>query len=193
MTGMNRLYLASQSPRRLELMRQIGLAPEVLPVAVDESALPNEPVESFVRRLAVEKARAGFDRLPDKKVWVVGGDTVVSVDGQVLGKPRDQADYRRMLALLSGRIHQVLTAVAVVHDGVVQATVSISQVTFAELDASEIDAYWRSGEPRDKAGGYGIQGYAGKWVRHLQGSYSGIMGLPLYELDQLLKESGYYG
>lgn len=193
MTGMKILYLASQSPRRLELMRQIGLVPEVLAVSVDESALPNEPVESFVRRLAVEKARAGFDSVAAHDIWVVGGDTVVAIDGQVLGKPRDQADYRRMMALLSGRTHQVLTAAAVVHDGVVHSTVSVSRVTFSELDEREVDAYWRSGEPQDKAGGYGIQGFAGKWVRYLEGSYTGIMGLPLYELDQLLKESGYYG
>ncbi len=192
MTGMKTLYLASRSPRRLELMRQIGLSPEVLTIAVDESALPNEPLESFVRRLAVDKARSGFDSVAANDVWVVGGDTVVAIDGQVLGKPRDEADYRRMMALLSGRTHQVLSGLAVVHDGVVRSTVSVSRVSFSELDDREVEAYWRSGEPRDKAGGYGIQGYAGKWVRHLEGSYTGIMGLPLYELDRLLKESGYH-
>ncbi len=192
MTGMKTLYLASQSPRRLELIRQIGLDPVVLPVSVDESALPNEPVKSFVRRLAVEKAQAGFNSVPDNDIWVVGGDTVVAIDDQVLGKPRNKGDYLRMMRLLSGRAHQVLSGIAVVHDGVVCSTVSISEVQFAELDEGEIEHYWASGEPQDKAGGYGIQGYAGKWVRHLSGSYTGIMGLSLYELDQLLKESGFY-
>jgi septum formation protein len=149
-------------------------------------------VESFVRRLAVEKAQAGFNSMPENNVWVVGGDTVVAVDGHVLGKPRSEADYRRMMQLLSGCAHQVLSGLAVVHDGVVHSTVNISTVWFAELSEQEIVGYWQSGEPQDKAGGYGIQGYAGKWVRKIEGSYTGIMGLPLYELDQLLKESEFY-
>lgn len=188
----SKLYLASSSPRRLALMRQIRLDPQVISLSVDESRLPNESIESYVRRLAVEKAQAGFDSVPEKTAWVIGGDTVVALGDEDLGKPRNKAEYLRMLTLLSGNAHQVLTGVAVVHDGVVHSTVNSSQVVFGEIPSVELEAYWATGEPKDKAGGYGIQGYAAKWVKHIEGSYTGIMGLPLYELAQLLKEAGYY-
>ena len=189
---MELLYLASTSPRRLELMRQIGLNPRVLPVSVDESALPNETPHSFVRRLAVEKAQAGFNSVPAADVWIVGGDTVVVADDRVLGKPRDKADFMRMLRLLSGHVHQVLSGIAVVHDGVVRSTVNTSQVWMRDLSDREMEAYWASGEPQGKAGRYAIQGRAARFIERIEGSYSGIMGLPLYELDQLLQEAGYH-
>lgn len=189
---MKPLYLASTSPRRLELMHQIGLYPQVLSVSVDESALPNELPHSFVRRLAVEKAQAGFNSVSGDTVWVVGGDTIVVADGQVLGKPRDKADFMRMLKLLSGNVHEVLSGVAVVHDGVVRSAVNSSQVWMRSLKNSELEAYWASGEPQGKAGGYAIQGRAARFIQRIDGSYSGIMGLPLFELDQLLQEAGFY-
>ncbi len=173
-------------------MRQLGLAPEVIAASVDESCLPHETVESYVRRLAVEKAQAGFNSIAENAVWVVGGDTIVVYEGEALGKPRNQMDYLRMLKRLSGHAHQVLTGVAVVYDRVVRSVVNTSTVVFGEIPEEEMHTYWMTGEPKDKAGGYGIQGYAAKWVKRIEGSYTGIMGLPLYELDQLLKESGYY-
>ena len=173
-------------------MRQIGLSPQVLSVSIDESALPNESPESFVRRLAVEKAQAGFDSVLESDIWVVGGDTIVVAEDQVLGKPRDREDFLRMMRLLSGHSHRVLSGVAVVHDGVVRSALSDSRVDFAVLTEAEMQAYWDSGEPQGKAGGYAIQGQAGRWVRRIEGSFTGIVGLPLYELDQLLRESGYH-
>jgi len=174
-------------------MRQLGLDPQVLAVSIDESALPNESPSSFVRRLAIEKAQAGFDSVAENDIWVVGGDTLVVAREQVLGKPRDKADYRRMMALLSGAEHQVLSGVAVVHDGVVRSTVNISRVWMRPLSEAELEAYWASGEPQGKAGGYAIQGRAARFIERIDGSYSGIMGLPLFELDRLLREAGFHG
>jgi len=174
-------------------MRQLGLDPQVLAVSVDESSLPNESPSSFVRRLAIEKAQAGFDSVAENDIWVVGGDTVVLAQGQVLGKPRDKSDYLRMMALLSGTEHQVLSGVAVVHDGVVRSAMNISRVWMRPLSEAELEAYWASGEPRGKAGGYAIQGRAARFIERIDGSYSGIMGLPLYELDRLLREADFHG
>ena len=181
------LILASASPRRAELLRQLGLAFTVVPSDIDESARDGEAVVDTVTRLALTKARsvAVTHALP-----VLGADTMVVVDGVSLGKPRDRADALAMLAQLSGRAHDVLTAVALVHSERSEVRLSRSSVLFREISRAEADAYWRSGEPRDKAGGYGIQGIGGIFARRIEGSYSGIVGLPLAETEALLQAFG---
>ena len=186
------LYLSSNSPRRQELLQQVGLPFEVVNAPVEEVALPHESPESYVRRIAIEKALAGFNKVAGKAVWVIGGDTAVLIDGKVLGKPKSQADSYRMLALLSGKTHQVLSAVSVVFDGEVFSAVNTTQVRFKPLNENEIKEYIASGEPQDKAGSYAIQGLAAKFIVEIEGSYSGVMGLPLFELDELLTQSSYY-
>lgn len=179
--------LASQSPRRRELLRQIGLEPVLLPAEVDETPLPGERPGAFVLRLAEAKARAGAadaGGLP-----VLGADTAVVADGRILGKPRDRTDAVDMLLGLSGREHQVYTGVALVADEV-QTRLNVSRVRFRAIEPVEAFAYWASGEPADKAGGYAIQGLGAVFVADLQGSYSGVMGLPLFETAALLRECG---
>lgn len=185
------IYLASQSPRRRELLTQMGVVHEIVVVEVDENPLPSEAPEVYVIRMALAKARAGALRLTQKKLPVLGADTSVVVDGQILGKPRDQADGIAMLQRLAGRCHQVLTAVAMVDPGDLDhaaSRLSVSTVTFREISDAESRAYWQTGEPIDKAGGYGIQGYAAIFIKHLEGSFSGVMGLPLYETAELMQE-----
>ncbi|BCN93939.1 Maf-like protein [Thiomicrorhabdus immobilis] len=200
------LYLASTSPRRKELLEQLNLDFDVVNAPVEEVALPHENPESYVRRIAIEKALAGFNKVAGKIVWVIGGDTAVLVAEQeidsgmdaetrrfkVLGKPKNQADSYRMLSMLSGRSHQVLSATAVVFDGEVFSTVNTTKVHFKALTDDEIKAYISTGEPQDKAGSYAIQGLAAKFITRIEGSYSGVMGLPLFELNELLTQSGYY-
>jgi len=183
------LVLASASPRRRELLTQIGVPHEVRPVAIDESPLAGESPRALVERLALEKALAGLD-VTDGRLPVLGSDTIVVVDQTVLGKPRDAADARRMLRLLSGRAHQVLTAVALAQDTRSGVRLSESTVHFAPLEEDWIRRYWASGEPADKAVAYAVQGRAALRIRRIEGSYSGIMGLPLYETGLLLAEFG---
>jgi septum formation protein len=184
------ICLASRSPRRRELLRQIGVDFDVMDVDVDEQRRPQEPPDTFVARVALDKARAGRDALPaGSSMPVLGADTAVVIDDEVLGKPRNGEDARRMLSLLSGRTHRVLTAVALVGDRET-VLVSSSNVTFRTLGDAECAAYWASGEPADKAGAYAIQGLAAAFISHLEGSYSSVMGLPLYETATLLQESG---
>lgn len=195
------LYLASQSPRRLELLRQIGLAPAVLllrngsgRVDVDETPLPEEPAVDYVLRLARRKAEAGEAARHGRSLadWpIVAADTTVTLDGRILGKPADAAEAAAMLRACSGRAHSVLTGVAVVFRGQMAVALSDSTVTFRDLTDAEIAAYVASGEPFDKAGGYGIQGRAAVFIEHLSGSYSGVMGLPLFETAELLREVGF--
>ncbi|MBL8258815.1 MAG: septum formation inhibitor Maf [Candidatus Competibacteraceae bacterium] len=187
-----RVYLASASPRRRELLRQIGVAYRLLSVAVDETPRPGEPPADYVARLALAKARAGMAETRRRRAaWpVLGADTSVVVDGAILGKPRDRAEGLAMLALLSGREHAVLSAVALATASRQAVKVQESQVRFRELSPAERAAYWDSGEPADKAGGYGIQGRAAAFVAELRGSYSGVMGLPLFETAELLREFG---
>lgn len=183
------VYLASASPRRRELLAQIGVAFEVVAVAVDEALRPGEAPEVYALRLAVAKARAGHALRAGRPA--LGADTAVVVDGAILGKPRDRADALAMLERLSGRTHHVHTAVALVAaDGTVHSRLSVSAVTFRALSAAERAAYWASGEPADKAGGYAIQGRAAVFVARLEGSYSGVMGLPLFETAELLETCG---
>ncbi|MDH5469802.1 MAG: Maf family nucleotide pyrophosphatase [Gammaproteobacteria bacterium] len=184
------ICLASRSPRRRELLHQIGVDFDVIDVDVDEQRGPQESAEAFVARVALDKARAGRSALPaGSPMPVLGADTAVVIDDEVLGKPRDGADAARMLSLLSGRTHRVLTAVALVA-GRETVCVSTSNVTFRTLGDAECAAYWASGEPADKAGAYAIQGLAAVFISRLEGSYSGVMGLPLYETATLLQESG---
>ena len=189
-----RLLLASTSPRRRELLTQAGITFHLIrPGAggVDETPLPGEDPADYVDRLARAKARAGHAEAllwgHQPPVLVLGADTTVAVDDEILGKPVDAADARRMLKLLSGRAHRVLTGICL-DDGEAQhALVSVSNVTFRALTPAHIEDYVASGEPFDKAGAYGIQGRAACLVKHLEGSYSGIMGLPLCELAELLE------
>ena len=178
------LVLASTSPRRRELLAQLGLRFDVLSVAVDERALPGELAADHVCRLALAKARAGAAQVA--AACVLGADTVVVAQGDILGKPRDAGDAAAMLRRLSGRTHFVLSGVACVCGGAHGVRLSESQVTFRALAADEIAAYCATGEPLDKAGAYAIQGRAAAFIRHLDGSYSGVMGLPLYETAELL-------
>lgn len=183
------LYLASGSPRRRELLTQIGV-PFLTQIApIDENALPGEPPRAYVERLARAKAQAGLaalDAVPDARV--LGADTTVVLDGRILGKPADRADALATLQALSGRSHEVLTAVALASRERLLSQVVTSQVTFRPLSQAEIEAYWASGEPQDKAGSYAIQGLAAVFVSHLQGSYSAVVGLPLCETAALLAE-----
>ncbi|WP_394237886.1 Maf family protein [Pseudomonas anguilliseptica] len=183
------LYLASGSPRRRELLTQIAV-PFLTQIApVDENALPDESPIAYVERLARAKAQAGLAALSDTADAVVlGADTAVVLDGRILGKPVDRDDALATLNALSGRSHQVLTAVALVSRERLESRVVTSQVTFRALTQAEVEAYWASGEPQDKAGCYGIQGLAAVFVSQLQGSYSAVVGLPLCETAALLAE-----
>lgn len=183
------LLLASGSPRRRELLAQIGVGVRVLPVDVDETPLAGEGAEGYVRRLALEKARAGWEA-SRRRGWglpALGADTAVVIDGEILGKPADRRHAARMLARLGGRAHRVLTAVALAHRGRESVTLSASEVRLRPIEPAEAGAYWDSGEPADKAGGYAIQGLGAVFVERLEGSYSGVVGLPLYETAALLR------
>lgn len=182
------VYLASASPRRRELLAQIGLHVEVIHVDVPETRAPDEAPAALVQRLALDKARAGRARAA-RPLPVIGADTVVVVEGEVLGKPRDRSAGLAMLERLGGREHEVLSAVAVV-GAAERVRLSTSRVLMRALSASECAAYWATGEPADKAGGYAIQGRAAVFVQALQGSYSGVMGLPLFETAELLRDEG---
>jgi septum formation protein len=181
------IYLASASPRRSALLAQIGVAHQVAPVAVDESVASAETPEGYVTRLAALKADTLWRHLTEpERLPVLGSDTTVVVDNSILGKPANEPECVRMLQLLSGRTHQVLTAVALRSAASSDVRLSVSEVTFRELSMKEMRAYWRTGEPADKAGGYAVQGRAAIFISRLAGSYSGIMGLPLFETAELL-------
>lgn len=183
------LYLASGSPRRRELLAQIAVPFRALIAPIDENALPDESPVAYVERLALAKGQAGLAALIDSQDAVVlGADTAVVLDGRILGKPADRDEALATLSALSGRSHQVLTAVALVSRERVASRVVTSQVTFRALSLAEIEAYWASGEPQDKAGCYGIQGLAAVFVSQLHGSYSAVVGLPLCETAALLAE-----
>ena len=188
------LYLASGSPRRRELLTQIGVSFNTISAAIDETPFANESPLAYVERLALEKARAGFDRLLKSILGstfcVLGADTAVVLDGHILGKPVDEVDALAMLMALSGREHEVLTAVALIDAERSETRVVRSRVSFRNISKQEACLYWASGEPRDKAGGYAIQGLAAVFVAGLNGSYSGVVGLPVCETAELL---GHFG
>ena len=184
------IFLASNSPRRRELLAQIGVRFGVIAVDLDEAPLGGESPEDYVLRVALDKARAAREVASGQPVLpILAADTAVVIDGQILGKPRDRADAARMMRLLSGRTHRVLSGIALVGAQETQE-LSISEVTFRDVPPEEAHAYWKTGEPADKAGGYGIQGVGALFVRELRGSYSGVMGLPLFETAALLSASG---
>jgi septum formation protein len=186
-TGRREIYLASASPRRGELLRQIGVAHEVRPVDVDETPQPGEAPAHYALRLAQEKARALWEQLPaTQRRPVLAADTTVALGAEILGKPADRNEAIMMLERLSGREHEVHTAIALLHAGGADSRVSTSSVTFRALSPAEIEWYWQTGEPADKAGAYAVQGKAAIFIRHLAGSYSGVMGLPLFETWELL-------
>jgi septum formation protein len=181
------IVLASASPRRRELLQQLGVPHVVLAVDVDETPVSGEPARALAQRLALAKAQEGWRRDGDARP-VLGSDTVVVVDGVVYGKPAGRADGLRMLAALSGRTHQVMTAVALVSRDNVGQALSCTNVTMRAIPPAEAAAYWETGEPQGKAGGYAIQGRGALFIEHISGSYSGVMGLPLYETAQLLQK-----
>ena len=196
------VYLASKSPRREELLRQLGVEFTVIRVReapgrdrdVEEGARDAEPPLHYVERIARTKAAVGWQRILQRGLVprpVLGADTEVVLDGVIFGKPKDAAAAKRMLAQLSRRTHQVLTAVALSWDQQIVAEISSSAVTFRELLPDEIDRYVATGEPFDKAGAYAVQGRAASFVSRIEGSYSGVMGLPLYETAQALASLGF--
>ncbi len=196
------VYLASGSPRRRELLAQIGVPFQVLPAAVDETVMWGEAPDAYVVRLANAKAAAGWEASRAASAGmpvaapvqvaapVLAADTTVILGGRILTKPADRADGVRMLLELSGRTHEVLTAVALACASGVQMRLSRSEVMFGDISAAEAGDYWDTGEPHDKAGGYAIQGRAAVFIMNLRGSYSGVMGLPLYETAELLRIAG---
>ncbi len=199
------IYLASQSPRRQELLKQIGVHFEMLLPSADEDSegietpLSQEKARAYVERVTLAKSAAALARWQKRNLpWapILCADTTVSLpnspDGEILGKPGDAADAMRILNMLSGKVHEVLTAVAVTlaPTEIPKILVQVSRVQFAELSQKQIEAYIASGEPFGKAGAYGIQGLGGAFIPSIQGSYSGIMGLPIYETQQLLKIAG---
>lgn len=197
-----RLYLASQSPRRRELLHQIGINFDTLvfrighraDAATDETPLPGEDPIAYVERVARAKAVHGLMIIEGRKMPmrpVLAADTTLELDGQIIGKPTDAADAVAILRRLSGKTHHVLTGVALDHFGRVEYLLSKSEVRFRKLDDEEIAHYVQSGEAMDKAGAYGIQGRAGMFVEHLAGSYTGVMGLPVCEVGELLKRFGF--
>ncbi|SHG40288.1 nucleoside triphosphate pyrophosphatase [Massilia sp. CF038] len=196
-----KIYLASKSPRRRELLRQIGIDFELLMLRNDtprgpdvtESILPGEAAADYVARVALEKAAFAWSMVQNRRLTVrpvLAADTTVTIDGEILGKPGSPAEAVAMLERLSGRTHQVLTSIAVQHTGMCEQITQVSDVRFATLSAASIKAYCATPEPYDKAGGYGIQGLAALFVEHIDGSHSGIMGLPLFETAKLLRQAG---
>ena len=189
-----KIILASASPRRAEILRNAAIPFETQITLVDESILPGELPGEYVRRLALEKARAAAEVRPDRNENLfVGADTTVVMANEILGKPESDEDARRMLRLLSGATHEVHTGLAILspRDKIERVVEEITRVSFAPLSEDEIDAYIATGEPFDKAGGYGIQGIAGRYITRIEGCYFNVMGLPLPRLWSLLQEFGW--
>jgi len=185
------IYLASASPRRSELLRQIGVPFRVLSPRISEARRGAEPAETYVRRLAAEKAAQVWDRVRvEAPAPVLAADTAVVVDGEIYGKPAGEPEALAMLARLSGRSHSVLTSIALCFHDLAETRTSVSEVRFRPTTEAERIAYCRSGEPYDKAGGYAIQGFGAVFVEHLNGSFSSVMGLPLAETAGLLARFG---
>jgi len=183
------IILASASPRRSELLEQIGVRFTILATDIDESRLNNESPDDYVSRLALEKSRAGFSR-QDKALPSLGADTIVVCDRQIFGKPKNQAEAETMLMALSGKVHTVMSAVAVSQGPCSSSRLTKTLVRFRTISQSECQTYWQTGEPQGKAGGYAIQGRGAIFVDHIEGSYSGVVGLPLSETAEILGEFG---
>lgn len=188
------IYLASSSPRRAELLRQIGVEFEILKCDIDETARPGETVIELVQRLSIAKARCARELLDtqQRERLVLAADTLIELDGHIIGKPRDRQECGAILTRLSGREHHVHSAVAVVdQDDRFNIMATVNRIRFRQLTNAEIANYCACGEPLDKAGAYAIQGRAAMFIEHLSGSYSAVMGLPLFETAQLLEQAGY--
>lgn len=188
------LYLASKSPRRAELLQQIGVEFKLIEGEIDESSRPDETIVDLVVRLSQQKARQGYANLqkPDAEDWVLAADTMIALDQQIIGKPDSESHCCEIISSLSGREHQVLTAVALCGQGdSIRHYCSTSSIRFRDITADEIESYCRLDEPHDKAGAYAIQGFAAIFIESIQGSYSAVMGLPLYETAMLLKKAGF--
>ena len=184
-----KLVLASGSPRRSELLRAAGIEFTIRVADVDETVLPNELPRDYVVRLSREKAQAVASEIGDGEI-VLGADTTVVVLNEIAGKPIDENDARRMLKLLSGKWHEVLTGVSLVNDGKVTSDIALTRVKFAKLSEEEIDWYISTGEAMDKAGAYGIQGYASRFVERIEGSYSNVVGLPVQMVYRMIADCG---
>ena len=186
------IYLASNSPRRQEILQQMGVSFSVIPQFIEESLAEHETAKQFVCRLALEKACDGLQRQVNKQIPVLGSDTIVVLENKILGKPENKQQSIEMLLSLSGKTHQVMTAVALVNEDTLtdvdKCKISISEVTFANLSQTLCENYWQTGEPADKAGSYGIQSKGALFVKNIKGSYSGVMGLPIYETGLLLNQ-----
>lgn len=181
-----KIYLASNSPRRAELLEQINIPFSKVNASIVEQQLEGETATDYVLRLALQKAQAGFANSPKDRP-TLGADTIVVIDNQILEKPLDRLHAKKMLEQLSATTHQVFTAIALVNHALAETVLVKTEVTFKALSELEIENYWLTGEPLDKAGGYGIQGVAGKFVTHINGSYSAVVGLPLYETQRLIQ------
>lgn len=190
MTENPHLFLASNSPRRQELLQQMGVSFKVIPQFSEEKHNLQESPEAFVSRLALEKATDGLSRQSNQQIPVLGSDTAVILDGQILGKPKDKDDAINMLLSLSNQTHQVLTAVALKNKHRTEQTLSMTEVSFSTISRKICENYWYTGEPLDKAGSYGIQGKGAFFVQNINGSYSGVMGLPIHETKTLLNRFG---
>lgn len=190
---MRPLILASASPRRRELLTQAGFSFEVRPAHVNEDPLPNEDPIAYVVRLARDKAQSVFAQISSENAAppqvVLGADTTVTLDGHILAKPEDAADAARMLRMLSGRTHRVITGVALASVSGTEVAAEVTAVTFVTLSDEEISTYVKTGEPMDKAGAYGIQGYAARWIPRIEGCYFNVVGLPLALVSNLLQQA----
>jgi septum formation protein len=180
------IALASASPRRRELLTQLGVEFQLVAADIDETPYANEAPVDYVQRLALAKAQAGLARL-SLNLPTLGSDTIVVAQQQILGKPLDFADFQRMMAMLSANVHQVMTAVALVDRQRCLSTLVQTEVQFRPISSAEVLSYWQSGEPQDKAGGYGIQGLAARFVERINGSYTAVVGLPLCQTERLLQ------
>lgn len=190
-----KIILASQSPRRVALLKQMGIDCLVMPAAIDETALSGESPSAYVLRLAEQKALAIVAKhsdsdFPDLNLPILAADTAVALDNAIFGKPKNDADAFEMLKKLSGSTHQVHTAIALAFNGKCENVLNTTQVTMMPLSDAMISAYIATGEPVDKAGSYAIQGLAGNWIMRIEGSYTGVMGLPVYETALLLDKAG---
>jgi septum formation protein len=188
------LYLASKSPRRRELLAQLGLAFECIEGSVDESVLDGENPQDYVLRLAKAKAVSGQNNAgsAQSNIPILGADTSVVIGSQILGKPSDEQEAVAMLTRLSGNSHVVYTAVAVNHNRAIKSVCCVTKVFFADMTVRQINSYVATGEPMDKAGAYGIQGLGGRYIQKIEGSYTSVVGLPLYETGVLLAECGIF-
>lgn len=190
---MKKVYLASNSPRRQEILMMMGIEFDVVSVEIDESTCHEESPSDLVTRLAKEKAQAAISQYNISPAsYVIAGDTLLALGNSVLGKPKSRDDAREILQKLSNQTHEVCSAVALAHNGDIQVAVNKTKVSFCSLAPDEVERYLMTDEAYDKAGAYAIQGYAARWITEIKGSYHAVVGMPVYELEQLLKKTRFY-